>query len=193
MNSIWPSAVTVSNSSRANNPFSPTSMNTPSSGLPRSHHGCASGRKACDTGTGSGQSTRGIALPLLRIGPNPISRHPIVAVGLISTVAGKPGVRPSRNSNNDCAPATADLASSMRLGRSSEWVYGMLKPMPPVPLVPTFTYALVSARRSASTRICTCRISCGVVSSSTCRSTAARSSVPAPASASSSCALFTTS
>src|SRR3989441_471240 len=52
---------------------------SPSSGLPRSHHGCASGRKACDTGTGSGQSTRGIALPLLRIGPNPISRHPIVA------------------------------------------------------------------------------------------------------------------
>src|SRR2546422_7262263 len=121
MNSIWPSAVTVSNSSRANNPFSPTSMNTPSSGLPRSHHGCASGRKACDTGTGSGQSTRGIALPLLRIGPNPISRHPIVAVGLISTVAGKPGVRPSRNSNNDCAPATADRKST-RLNSSHGYI-----------------------------------------------------------------------
>src|SRR5204863_398482 len=48
----------------------------------------------------------------------------------------------------------------------------MLKPIPPVPLVPIFTYAVVSARRSASTRICTWRISWGSVSSSTCRATA---------------------
>ena len=40
----------------------------------------------------------------------------------------------------DCVnTATADLASSVRDGRSSLCVYGMLRPMPPVPLVPTFT------------------------------------------------------
>src|SRR5438094_5153760 len=43
----------------------------------------------------------------------------MVAVGLISTVAGAPGVRPSRNKSSDCAPATADLVKSGRLGRSS--------------------------------------------------------------------------
>src|SRR5438105_3861205 len=60
----------------------------------------------------------------------------------------------------------------------------MLNPIPPVPLVPIFTYALVSARRNASTRICTWRISWGSVSSSTWRSTAARSAFPSVASAS---------
>src|SRR6266496_4621299 len=84
MNSIWPSAVTVSNSSRENSPFSPTSMNTPSSALPSSHHGRASGRNASASGTGEGQSTSGIGFPLRRIGPNPISRQAIVAVGLRS-------------------------------------------------------------------------------------------------------------
>ena len=122
MNSIWPSAVTVSNSSRENSPFSPTSMNTPSSDFPRSHQGRASGWNASASGTGEGQSTSGIGFPLRRIGPNPISRQAIVAVGLISTVAGAPGVRPMRNSSSDCAPATADFASSVRLGRSSECV-----------------------------------------------------------------------
>src|SRR5229473_3522181 len=65
----------------------------------------------------------------------------------------------------------------------------MLNPMPPVPLVPIFTYAFVSARLSDSTRICTCRISCGSVSSSTWRSTAASSTSPRRANASRSCAL----
>src|SRR5216683_3256777 len=65
----------------------------------------------------------------------------------------------------------------------------MLNPMPPVPLVPIFTYAFVSARLSDSTRICTCRISCGNVSSSTWRSTAASSTSPRRANASRSCAL----
>src|SRR5436309_2038444 len=69
MNSIWPSAVTVSNSSEEKRPFSPTSMYTPSSGLPRSHHGVVPGRNASPTGTGSGQSTSGIGFPLRRIGP----------------------------------------------------------------------------------------------------------------------------
>jgi hypothetical protein len=44
-----------------------------------------------------------------------------------------------RNSSRECAPATADLVMRVRLGRSSECVYGMLNPMPPVPLVPTLT------------------------------------------------------
>ena len=38
------------------------------------------------------------------------------------TVAGAPGVRPSRNSNIECAPATADFVRRVRDGRSSEWV-----------------------------------------------------------------------
>ena len=122
MNSIWPSAVTVANSSGANRPFSPTSMNTPSSGLPSSRQGAAWGPNACASSTGAGQSTSGIGLPLRRIGPKPISRQAMVAVGLISTVAGAPGVRPSRNSSSDWAPATADLVNSGRLGRSSECV-----------------------------------------------------------------------
>src|SRR5207245_839979 len=64
---------------------------------------------------------------------------------------------------------------------------------PPVPLVPIFTYAFVPAPLSASTRICTCRISCGVVSTRTCRSTASRSSFPSAASASRPSALWTMS
>src|SRR5437879_1989351 len=55
-------------------------------------------------------------------GGGAVTRHAIVAVGLISIVAGAPGVRPSRNSSSDWAPATADLVKSGRLGRSSEWV-----------------------------------------------------------------------
>src|SRR5207244_10784203 len=117
----------------------PTSRDTPSSGLLGSHHGWASASNARASATGIGQSTSGIGLPLRRIGPNPISRQAMVAVGLISTVAGAPGVRPSRNRSNDCAPATADFVSRRRLGRSSEWVYGMLNPIPPVPLVPILT------------------------------------------------------
>src|SRR5881398_3241259 len=86
------------------------------------HQGAESGANASATATGFGQSTSGISLPLRRIGPNPISRHAIVAVGLISMVAGAPGVRPRRNRSSEWAPATPDLVSNVRLGRSSECV-----------------------------------------------------------------------
>src|SRR2546425_39932 len=69
MNSICPSAVTVANSSRANKPFSPTSMYAPSSASPVSCQPVAPGRNAAATGSGAGQSTRGIGLPLRRTGP----------------------------------------------------------------------------------------------------------------------------
>ena len=97
-------------------------MKTPSSDLPSSRQGRASGPKARATETGSGQSTSGIGLPFRRTGPKPISRQAMVAVGLISIVAGAPGVRPSRNSSSECAPATADFMSRGRLGRCSECV-----------------------------------------------------------------------
>jgi len=112
---------------------------------------------------------------LRRTGPCATSRHAIVAVGLISTVIGASGVRPRRNSNIVCAPAIADFVSSVALGRSSECVYGMLNPMPPVPLVPIFTYACVPARRSASVMTCACRISCGIGIRNRCCSIVARS------------------
>ena len=63
----------------------------------------------------------------------------MAAVGLTSFTAGAPGVRAIRYSSSVWAPARLDLASSTRDGRSSEWVKGMFKPMPPVPAVPTFT------------------------------------------------------
>ena len=62
-------------------------------------------------------------------------RQAIAAAGLISLVIGAPGVRAMRKSSIDCAPARALFESSTRLGRSSECVYGMLRPMPPVPEV----------------------------------------------------------
>jgi hypothetical protein len=65
------------------------------------------------------QSTTSSSFPARRTGPYAISRQPIVAVGLISIIAGAPGVRAIRNRKSDCAPATADFASSVRDGRSS--------------------------------------------------------------------------
>src|SRR5207237_635189 len=134
MNSICPSAVTVSNSSRANSPFSPTSMYTPSRGRPSSRHGRAPGWNASLTRTGCSQSTSGIGFPLRRTGPYLTSRQAIEAVGLISIVTAASGVRPSRNSSIECAPAMADFASNVALGFSSECVYGMLNPIPRDPL-----------------------------------------------------------
>src|SRR5207248_2551089 len=81
--------------------------------------GWAPGRNASLTGTGSGQSTSGIGFPLRRIGPKPISRQAMVAVGLISIAAGAPGVPPSRNKSSDCAPAPADFVMRGALWASS--------------------------------------------------------------------------
>ncbi len=67
----------------------------------------------------------------------------IAAAGLISLVIGASGVRAIRKSSIEWAPATALFDSSVRLGLSSEWVYGTLSPMPPVPEVPTFRYICV--------------------------------------------------
>jgi hypothetical protein len=82
----------------------------------------ALGLNASVSGSGFSQSTSAMNLPFLRTGPWATSRHAIDAVGLISTVTGASGVRPSRNSNIECAPAIADFASSVALGRSSECV-----------------------------------------------------------------------
>src|SRR2546428_9867285 len=105
MNSIWPSAVTVSNSSRAKRPFSPTSMKTPSSDLPSLRQGRASGPKARATETGSGQSTSGIGLPFRPTGPKPISRPAMGAGGLILIGGGGPGGGPRTDNNHEGAPA----------------------------------------------------------------------------------------
>jgi hypothetical protein len=85
----------------------------------------------------------------------------MAAAGLISLVMGPPGVRAIRNSSSVCAPASALLDSSTREGFSSECVYGMLRPMPPVPEVPIFTYAFVRALTMAMYSTCTWRMSWG--------------------------------
>src|SRR3989454_2863985 len=133
MNSIWPSAVTVSTSSRANRPFSPTSMKTPSSGLPSSRQARASGPKARATGIGSGQSTSGIGLPFRRTGPKRISRQAMVAVGLISIVAGGPRGRPPRENNKQGAPPPAGLIRHGGGGGPPHGGEGGLEPPPPPP------------------------------------------------------------
>ena len=87
--------------------------------------------------------------------------HEMAAVGFTSFTAGAPGVRAMRYRKSVCAPAMPDLARSTRDGRSSEWVKGMLSPMPPVPAVPTFTKTSVPDRFIPSRAIWVCRMSCG--------------------------------
>ena len=72
-------------------------------------------------------------------------RKPIIAPGFTSfTMAlcfssDAAGVRASRKSSPVCAKPMADFASSGSDGLSSLCVYGMFSPIPPVPVVPTFT------------------------------------------------------
>jgi hypothetical protein len=62
------------------------------------------------------------------------------AAGLSSrTVVGASGVRARRKVRALWAPARDALERSSREGFSSPWVNAMLKPMPPVPEVPTLT------------------------------------------------------
>ncbi len=89
-------------------------------------------------GSGPVASQRSIPRPRLRTSPYAIRFQLMAAVGLISFTAGAPGVRAIRYSRSVWAPATPDLASSIRLGRSSECVNGMFRPCPPVPAVPIF-------------------------------------------------------
>ena len=68
--------------------------------------------------------------------------NPIIAPGFTSFTIDSflaPGVRASRKSNPVCANPTADFDNNLVDGLSSECVYGMLMPIPPVPVVPTFT------------------------------------------------------
>ena len=117
----------------------------------------------------------------------------MAVVGLISIVAGAPGVRATSQSSSECAPATADLVSSVREGRSSECVYGMLRPMPPVPLVPIFTYASVGKALRHSRMICMWRMSCGIGMDRMCSSTCSRLTGPERAASSSERELWNTS
>ena len=59
--------------------------------------------------------------------------------GDFSEMSSVDGVRASRKRRPVCAKPIADFASSGSEGLSSECVYGMLRPIPPVPVVPTFT------------------------------------------------------
>ena len=68
MNYIWRSDVTVSNSSRANCPFSPQSAHTDSSTEPVSTHPRASGQNAQPRSSGVGQSIFCTGSPLRRTG-----------------------------------------------------------------------------------------------------------------------------
>ena len=94
---------------------------------------------ASSSDTGRRASTNSIGRPPRTTSPKAIRFQEMAAVGLISLTAGAPGVRAIRKSSRVCAPATDDLASSIREGRSSEWVKGTFNPIPPVPAVPILT------------------------------------------------------
>ena len=143
-NSICSPVVMVLNSSREKMPFSPVSMKTLFRlwpvGLPRAG---SRGRKARPGRRGSESSSdtscSDTGRPPRRISPKPMRFQAMAAAGLISLMMGPPGVRAMRKSRSECAPARALLERTSRDGLSSEWVYGMLRPMPPVPEVPIFT------------------------------------------------------
>ena len=142
MNSIDSPVVMALNSSSEKIPFSPVSMKTLFSVSPvgRAREGSTGRRRAPGTSaSGSPGSKSATGRPWRRISPKPIRFHAMAAAGLISFVMGPPGVRAIRKSSSVWAPASALLERSTRDGFSSECVYGMLRPIPPVPEVPILT------------------------------------------------------
>ena len=147
-NSICSPVVIALNSSSEKMPFSPVSMKTLFSVSPVGRPRAGSRGRKEPPGTsasGSPGSCNATGWPARRISPKPMRFQAIAAAGLISFVMGPPGVRAIRKSRSVWAPASALLERSTRDGFSSECVYGMLSPMPPVPEVPIFTYTPVPA------------------------------------------------